>query len=334
MQESLLAPLKQMSARIGSDFSLIQGAGGNTSIKDRDSDCLWVKASGTWLKDALDENIFVPLTLSRVLTDLENGREITTDHVTGSNESGLRPSIEAALHAIMPHRVVVHSHSLAAIRWLIRRDGADRLTALLEGLRWSFVGYQPPGIQLAQEVLARIDEAPDVLMLANHGIVVGAESCEAVEATLRQIEKRLAVEVRSFPNSHKLGSIPDAAPYHAIDIAEGHSLAFDQISLSHAGRGSLYPDHVVFLGPGVVISESADALLELNTPLPPCVIVRNQGVVVHENALLGVEEMIVCLAQVLAGIESEADLRYLAPSEEASLLNRDVERYRQSLAVK
>ena len=38
------------SARIGADPALVQGAGGNTSLK-RDG-VLWVKASGTWLRDA------------------------------------------------------------------------------------------------------------------------------------------------------------------------------------------------------------------------------------------------------------------------------------------
>ena len=36
-----------VSARIGGDIGLIQGAGGNTSLKD--DGVLWIKASGRWL---------------------------------------------------------------------------------------------------------------------------------------------------------------------------------------------------------------------------------------------------------------------------------------------
>lgn len=42
-----LNELRRMSARVGSNILLVQGAGGNSSVKD--GDVLWVKASGTWL---------------------------------------------------------------------------------------------------------------------------------------------------------------------------------------------------------------------------------------------------------------------------------------------
>ena len=48
-----LAALKRLSARIGADPLLVQAAGGNTSLKQ--NGVLWIKASGTWLKDAVNE---------------------------------------------------------------------------------------------------------------------------------------------------------------------------------------------------------------------------------------------------------------------------------------
>jgi rhamnose utilization protein RhaD (predicted bifunctional aldolase and dehydrogenase) len=42
-----LQELVRLSARLGADPRLIQGAGGNTSIKTGNT--LWVKASGKWL---------------------------------------------------------------------------------------------------------------------------------------------------------------------------------------------------------------------------------------------------------------------------------------------
>ncbi|MFC7610869.1 hypothetical protein [Teichococcus aestuarii] len=41
-----LAPLAALSARLGANRDLVQGAGGNTSLKRGDRE-LWVKASGT-----------------------------------------------------------------------------------------------------------------------------------------------------------------------------------------------------------------------------------------------------------------------------------------------
>ena len=50
MSPVTLNPLVDVSARIGAERLLIQGAGGNTSLKSDDD--IWVKASGRWLADA------------------------------------------------------------------------------------------------------------------------------------------------------------------------------------------------------------------------------------------------------------------------------------------
>lgn len=42
--------LRKFSSIIGNNLELIQGAGGNTSLKE--NNILWIKASGCWLSDA------------------------------------------------------------------------------------------------------------------------------------------------------------------------------------------------------------------------------------------------------------------------------------------
>ena len=56
--------LKELSAKLGNDLSLIQASGGNTSIKFDGK--LLVKASGKKLKNALNEDIFVSLDLIKI----------------------------------------------------------------------------------------------------------------------------------------------------------------------------------------------------------------------------------------------------------------------------
>lgn len=56
--------LRHLSAKVGSDPLLVQAAGGNTSIKDEG--VMWIKASGTWLRDADAKDIFVPLDFARL----------------------------------------------------------------------------------------------------------------------------------------------------------------------------------------------------------------------------------------------------------------------------
>ena len=55
----MLEAIRSLSANLGSDPLLVQAAGGNTSLKT--DGVMWIKASGTWLRDALAKDIFVPL---------------------------------------------------------------------------------------------------------------------------------------------------------------------------------------------------------------------------------------------------------------------------------
>ena len=49
-EDAELQALRILSASVGADPLLVQGAGGNTSLKQ--AGLLWIKASGTWLMNA------------------------------------------------------------------------------------------------------------------------------------------------------------------------------------------------------------------------------------------------------------------------------------------
>ena len=110
---------------IGSDPLLVQGAGGNVSWKDGDH--LWVKASGTWLAEAETSNIFVPVNLTHLQHALaENNYSVNP--ILLSN-TFLRPSIETLLHALMPHKIVLHLHPVEILAYLVQ-DNAIELIEL------------------------------------------------------------------------------------------------------------------------------------------------------------------------------------------------------------
>ncbi len=125
----------------------MQAAGGNTSLKS--DGVMWIKASGTWLKDALARDIFVAVdhaALMHALARNDPACETCSDFVRSDlNASGLRPSIETTVHALMPQRVVVHVHCVNTIAWAIRSDAAERLSERLSGFNWAFIPYARPG---------------------------------------------------------------------------------------------------------------------------------------------------------------------------------------------
>lgn len=335
----MLDELRRMSARVGRNILLVQGAGGNSSVKD--GDVLWVKASGTWLADAENKEIFVPVALSAARAALMHGDERVP--LAPNAGTTLRASIETSLHALMPHRIVLHVHSVNTIALAVRTDARDELARRLDGLAWRYLDYHHPGLPLARAVSAAIaDDAVDVLILGNHGLVVGAATCNAAEALVADVEQRLTLDQRSAPaaDHDALRKICAGTNYRLPRDPRGHDIATDRYSRAIATSGSLYPDHVVFLGPGLPVLEHREkltALIALSTanglPPPVALLVPDLGSLIREDASDGAEAMLTCLALVTCRLPLTARVNYLTAENEHALLNWDAERYRQQLTA-
>lgn len=333
-----LAALRAFSARIGSDPLLTQGAGGNTSLKD--DGVLWIKASGTWLAHAQDRDIMVPVELEPLLAAVkaidpvaEQAHRFT---LVDKSPSGLRPSIETTVHALMPHRVVVHVHCVDTIAFAVRTDCERAVSDRLSGLNWTYVPYARPGLPLALAIAARSAGRPDILVLGNHGLVVAAETVEAAEALLDDVKRRLAVEPRrgSPPALAALGELAGDTGYGLPHSQAAHAAATDPDSLALAALGSLYPDHVIFLGTGSVVAEEGEnvaRVLARTGSAPSTVLFPGKGVLMRGNANPGMQAMAQCLADVLARIPPTAPVRVLTPQEHLQLTDWDAEKYRQEL---
>jgi rhamnose utilization protein RhaD (predicted bifunctional aldolase and dehydrogenase) len=337
-QNRTLDELRSISARVGADMNLVQGAGGNTSAKI--GDVLWVKASGAWLSEAMGKDIFVPVDLSGARSALAAGNE-KMPVAPGLDDKGLRASIETSLHALMPHPVVFHVHAVNTIAWAARADAQDELVRRMQGLAWKLLPYRRPGLPLTQVVMeGTAGSRPDVLILGNHGLVVGAETCAAAEALIAEVEHRLTLAVRPAPAGDRaaLERLCAGTDYRPASDPVCHGLATDSHNLGIATAGSLYPDHVVFLGPALP-SAAADqpmektiaAITATGAPAPVALLVPGHGAVVRKDVTPGAEAMLVCLGLVVARLPVEAKIRYLPAAEEHALLNWDAERYRQQM---
>lgn len=328
-----------MSARVGNNMLLVQAAGGNSSIKH--DDVLWVKASGTWLADAEAKDIFVPVSLSAARVALAQGDERVplAPHATTT----LRASIETSLHALMPHPVVLHVHSVNTIAWAVRTDAPDELAQRLDGLAWHRLDYFHPGLPLARAVNAVIAQnAIDVLILGNHGLVVGAADCDAAEALVYEVEKRLALAPRRAPpvNAQALRKICTGTDYRLPADPLCHSIGTDRFSRAIATGGSLYPDHVVFLGPGLPRLDEGKDLAAMTAhasanrlPLPVAALTAGIGAVIRKDASSGAEALLTCLALVTSRLPLSAEIGYLSVENEQALLNWDAEHYRRQLTA-
>lgn len=331
MTPDMLRELAEFSAEIGRDTEQVQAAGGNTSTKE--NGLLWVKASGLWLADALQQEIFVPVRLATVLRAIDAGEAdpVTAAVVGELNPSGLRPSIETTLHALLPHRIVVHTHSVRTIALAIRVDAEARLAERLDGLKWLWVPYCKPGLPLTLAVAERLAAgAVDILVLGNHGLVVGGATVTEAAALLAEVERRLDAPIRQVVEPASPAAAPDRSDPAVREPAHPrtHALARDRLQLAWATAGSLYPDHVIFLGPAAARLGDTDAAQRGSKLfLQP-----GRGAMLAAETTASADELALCLALVLERVPEDATLRYLTTEQEAELLDWDAEKYRQSLA--
>jgi len=323
-------------AAAGADPLLVQGAGGNVSWKEGSS--LWIKASGTWLGQAADKDIFVPVELDALRGAVDGGSFDVTPVVRGASE--LRPSIETLLHALMPQTVVVHLHAVEVLAHLVREDCAAEFESKLPAsLSWVCVPYRKPGADLARavhEALAANDA--NVVFLQNHGVVIGAESPAAVEAILDQ----LVTALRTAPMPPLAGVLPpgpievDAAIFEPVADPNIQRLAFDaRLFARLASQWALYPDHVVFLGafPHVFDDLAAlEAALERAQENVELVFVRGVGVFATPGFTKAKQVQLRCYFDVLVRQSDTDRVTTLGASDIGELLNWDAEQYRMRLS--
>jgi rhamnose utilization protein RhaD (predicted bifunctional aldolase and dehydrogenase) len=318
--------LRKLSAHVGADPLLVQAAGGNTSIKQDGT--MWIKASGTWLMDALRKDIFVPLNLqelTKALSEDSPDCESCLPFVRQEmNARGLRPSIETSVHGLMPQKIVVHVHCVNTIAWAIREDGQQQLTQRLAEFNWSFIPYARPGLQLSRAIRDNLKPGSDVVILQNHGLAVAAETVAETAALLERVVLALQCAERQFAtpdweNLHSLARDTDYAP--AQDIA-AHAAAVDDMAFKLGCNNVYYPDHVVFLGTSVPTDMTTQAA---------AIAVPGKGVLLRKDAKAAIEPMLRCLGDVFKRTSTDAKLKQLTPIEIDQLLNWDAEKYRQTL---
>ena len=322
--------LIDFSGRLGHNPLFVQASTGNTSIKIDGT--LWIKSSGTWLADADRADFLVPVCLAGALHAFSSNQDPTSQ----GTRSGMRASIETAMHAVLPHRVVVHVHSVNAIAWAIRADAPERLACLLRGLPWQWIPYVSSGVPLARAI-QQTNAAQDtrVFVLGNHGLILCGDDCASVEYILAEVDRRLAITPAPAGQADLefLSDIAAEGPWAVPPDAVLHTLALDPLCRSVLARGLLYPCQALFwhtttpalftsLSPSRLAGSCRQTLLSR-----PFLIIEERGVVVRRDINPADYAILLGLAHVVQRTMASAPIRYLTEPE-LSALNVDGGYYR------
>jgi rhamnose utilization protein RhaD (predicted bifunctional aldolase and dehydrogenase)/NAD(P)-dependent dehydrogenase (short-subunit alcohol dehydrogenase family) len=216
---------------LGQDPRLVLHGGGNTSVKTRladlngdDVDVLCVKGSG-WDMGTI-EPAGLPAVRLKPLLKLRGREKLSDEEMVRLQRANLidpsapNPSVEALLHAFIPHKFVDHTHSTAVLALTDQPDG-EALCREVFGARVGYVPYVMPGFGLAKAAADVFDADPSVegLILVKHGIFsFGADARQAYERMIALVtlaEERLARQRKPTFVSAKL----PARPARIADVA-------------------------------------------------------------------------------------------------------------------
>ncbi|MFA6185702.1 MAG: SDR family oxidoreductase [Phycisphaerae bacterium] len=210
--DKALAELIKISNVVGRDTLLVQGGGGNTSVKTADGRYMYIKASGTALKDMNEQDGWRRMNINSVLGVVKdpllakldvNTREVEVVNRLGlccddDIKSGARPSVEAHLHAMLDD-CVIHLHPVVVGAYVNAKNGKAIVGKMFACEKYPllWVPYIDPGFMLGREMFklvsdyqSRYGRKPQIMLLEKHGLFVASHS---PDSAIKLVHKAIGI---------------------------------------------------------------------------------------------------------------------------------------------
>ena len=224
--------LLERSNRLGSEPRFTNYAGGNTSAKGsipnpatgQETTVLWVKGSGGDLGTLTEPGLAaLELEKFKALKNVYRGVEYEDEMVAlfdycRFGTTGAAPSIDTAMHGLVPFDHVDHLHPDSIIALATSIDG-EKLTRECFGDEILWVDWRRPGFQLGLDMAKIATENPKAkgCILGGHGLTTwGATSKECEERSVAAITKAEEF-IKAKGKKNPFGAA--VAKYKALDPA-------------------------------------------------------------------------------------------------------------------
>lgn len=179
------------SRLLGSNSSLVLHGGGNTSVKlkqknilGEENDVIFVKGSGQDLAviepegfTGLNLNSLVKLRRLESITDADMENQLKIHRISAWSPD---PSVEALLHAFLPHKYIDHTHA-DGILILTNQTNGETLISEALGPNVVVLPYILSGFPLAKVAAEGFEKNPDIdaIVILSHGIFTFAEDARS-----------------------------------------------------------------------------------------------------------------------------------------------------------
>ena len=296
------------------------GPGGNTSIKINDS--IYVKSSGTWLKDSLKKKSFIKINLNSIKKNIENEKKWIY------SKSASYPSIETTMHAVINKKYVVHLHSISVLSYAILKNGKKLLESKLKDMKWIWIKYKKPGLNLAKEIKRKMSNDTNIYILQNHGIIIASNTLIKINSLLKKIEaklkKKISFNLKKIKKNNFLIKNFKKPKDKIIEIFAWEKKSFEIIK----SNKSLYPDNAVFINNKIRTYNSINDFLKKKNE-KNIIVIKNTGVFLKKNISKTEYDMLLCLAELLIVVPENFILSFLNNKEKNELINWKKEKIRQ-----
>ncbi|HIH10552.1 MAG TPA: class II aldolase/adducin family protein [Candidatus Diapherotrites archaeon] len=171
----------------GSDIDLVQGPGGNISIKDGKR--MFVKASGFCLSEVSSQSgiaSFRSSSMAGFFSKIPSARKMHEGKYMEALSRGAisgKPSMETGFHSVLG-RAVVHTHPVAINSISCAKNGKEIALKAFGPGSFTWIPYFSPGAELARAIAMHAKGGNHCFILQNHGLIVASNSMqEALAAT-------------------------------------------------------------------------------------------------------------------------------------------------------
>ena len=248
---------------LGRSDELVLHGGGNTSVKSmvEGEEILYVKGSG-WDLVSIKAEGFSPVRMKTLLEmaklkSLSDSDMVTQQKAAMTDKSAPNPSVEAILHAIVPFKVVDHTHADAIVTISNSKNGIKLIEELFPD--FLIIPYVMPGFILAQKIYEMTQgdfdwDACEGIILHNHGIFTFDDDAkrsydkmiEAVSLAEAFLEKNATVDLQEIEAKDFDVSLLQIDKFmHINQTPLALNYASQENLRRSVTRGVLTPEHII-----------------------------------------------------------------------------------------
>lgn len=335
-----LKKIIDISRDIGQCLDLVQGAGGNFSIKI-DKRKMLIKASGLRMSEISENNGLVAVDYGKISKYYDDFKPFSASELNSIDfinscvlekigSEKYKPSIETGFHALLG-KYVIHTHSVYANIIACALNGESLLEKIFQdfGIDIIWLSYSNPGLQLALCVKEAVDKykskynkIPEAILMQNHGLIVSGNNLNGVFKLHNEIQETIKARLNLGDNFPKIKISETRGGFESQTRYLKDFIKNNYFSIENFSKNILFPDQAVFcnsIGEKILINEATGDIFYKAS----------------QKEALAIEENLTAWAHIVNCAKNRGlNLNFISQDNINYISNMESEKYRQQLLRK